>query len=180
MPPIRVSVNLSSRQFNDRYLLEDIAKILKETGLDPEYLELELTESMVMYNPDHAVKLLTQMKAMGLHVAIDDFGIGYSSLAHLKRFPLDAIKVDRSFIKDLMAHREDAAITEAIIAMGKSLKLKVVAEGVETKDQLSFLRKHDCDEMQGYYFSKPVTQNEFAQILQDGKKMSTKNTSSPE
>jgi len=180
LPPIRVSVNLSSRQFNDRYLLEDIAKILKETGLDPEYLELELTESMVMYNPDHAVKLLTQMKAMGLHVAIDDFGIGYSSLAHLKRFPLDAIKVDRSFIKDLMAHREDAAITEAIIAMGKSLKLKVVAEGVETKDQLSFLRKHDCDEMQGYYFSKPVTQNEFAQILQDGKKMSTKNTPSPE
>jgi diguanylate cyclase (GGDEF)-like protein len=180
LPPIRVSVNLSSRQFNDRYLLEDIAKILKETGLDPEYLELELTESMVMYNPDHAVKLLSQMKAMGLHVAIDDFGIGYSSLAHLKRFPLDAIKVDRSFIKDLMAHREDAAITEAIIAMGKSLKLKVVAEGVETKDQLSFLRKHDCDEMQGYYFSKPVTQNEFAQILQDGKKMSTKNTPSPE
>jgi len=113
-------------------------------------------------------------------VAIDDFGIGYSSLAHLKRFPLDAIKVDRSFIKDLMAHREDAAITEAIIAMGKSLKLKVVAEGVETKDQLSFLRKHDCDEMQGYYFSKPVTQNEFTQILQDGKKMPTKNTPSPE
>jgi diguanylate cyclase (GGDEF)-like protein/PAS domain S-box-containing protein len=168
LPRLRISVNLSARQFKDDHLVEDVAQALKETGLDPELLELELTESMVMYNPDKAVKLLTAFKAMGVYLAIDDFGIGYSSLAHLKRFPIDTIKVDRSFIKDIMENREDAAITEAIIAMGKSLNLNVIAEGVETNDQVNFLRDHKCDEMQGFYFSKPLPDQEFADLLRKG------------
>jgi EAL domain-containing protein (putative c-di-GMP-specific phosphodiesterase class I) len=168
LPALCISVNLSARQFSDDDLLRDIAHALKESGLDPHLLELEITESMVMYNPDKAVKLLTELKAMGASIAIDDFGIGYSSLSQLKRFPIDTIKVDRSFIKDLMENKEDAAITEAIIAMGKSLKLNVIAEGVETNDQANFLRDHKCDEMQGYYFSKPIPQNEFADLLRTG------------
>src|SRR5713226_6569259 len=169
LPRLRISVNLSARQFTEENLVQDVARVLEETGLEPELLELEITESMVMYNPDQAVKLLSELKAMGLYVAIDDFGIGYSSLSQLKRFPIDTIKVDRSFIKDLMENRDDAAITEAIIAMGKSLNLNVIAEGVETNDQVNFLRDHQCDEMQGYYFSKPTPENEFADLLRNGK-----------
>jgi diguanylate cyclase (GGDEF)-like protein len=179
LPRLRISVNLSARQFNDKNLVQDVANVIKETGLAPELLELEITESMVMYNPDQAVKLLSELKAMGLFVAIDDFGIGYSSLSQLKRFPIDTIKVDRSFIKDLMDNREDAAITEAIIAMGKSLKLNVIAEGVETGDQAGFLRDHQCDEMQGYYFSKPLPEKEFADLLRGHKSLAPKARSSP-
>jgi len=165
LPPICMAVNLSVRQFSDEDLLCDLAEILAETGMAPELLELEITEGMVIQNPAQAVKLLSAIKALGVRLAIDDFGTGYSSLGQLKNFPIDTLKVDRSFIRDLATNTEDKAITEAIIAMGKTLSLTVVAEGVETQEQEAFLRAHACDEMQGYYFSRPIPGDEFAELL---------------
>ncbi|HEX6267778.1 MAG TPA: EAL domain-containing protein [Burkholderiales bacterium] len=165
LPPVRISVNISARQFDDENLLKDIAEALETSGMRPELLELEITESMVMRNTERASQVLESVKELGVRLAIDDFGVGYSSLAHLKRFPIDTLKVDRSFIRDLPQDIEDKAITEAIIAMGKSLNLTVLAEGVETLEQQSFLEQHDCDEIQGYYFSRPVPQEQFAALL---------------
>ncbi len=165
LPPLRMAVNLSARQFADENLLEDIAAALRESGMKAELLELELTESMVMQNADRAGKVLAAIKQLGVRLAIDDFGVGYSSLTHLKRFPIDTLKVDRSFIRDIPQDLEDKAITEAIIAMGKSLNLTVVAEGVETLEQETFLRDHACDETQGFYFSKPISGDQFAELL---------------
>src|SRR6266581_2056248 len=165
LPPLHMAVNLSARQFADEDLVKDIAAALENTGLQPELLELELTESMVIQNTERAGRVLAEIKKMGVRLAIDDFGVGYSSLTHLKRFPIDTLKVDRSFIRDLPQDLEDKAITEAIIAMGKSLNLTVVAEGVETLEQQTFLHDHACDEMQGYFFSKPIPGGEFAELL---------------
>ncbi|HEX6691351.1 MAG TPA: EAL domain-containing protein [Burkholderiales bacterium] len=147
-----VAVNLSPRQFAADNLLDDIKSALAESGLAPHDLELEITESMVMNNPDQAIDVLRQVKALGVSVAIDDFGIGYSSLAYLKRFPIDTVKVDRSFVEDIPADENSMAIAQAVIAMAHSLRLKVVAEGVESEGQLSFLRGEGCDDIQGYYF----------------------------
>jgi EAL domain-containing protein (putative c-di-GMP-specific phosphodiesterase class I) len=165
LPAICVAVNLSARQFAEEGLTADIVAVLKETGMRPELLELELTESMVMQNVERAAKLLTAIKQMGVRIAIDDFGVGYSSLAQIKRFPIDTLKVARSFIHDLGENAENRSITEAIIAMGKTLSLTVVAEGVETQEQQSFLSDHACDAMQGFYFSKPVAHDEFADFM---------------
>ena len=165
LPPLCIAVNLSARQFADESMTADIVAALKDSGLRPELLELELTESMVMQNPERAVKILTEIKEMGVRIAIDDFGVGYSSLAQIKRFPIDTLKVDRSFIRDLEKNAEDRAITEAIISMGKTLSLTVVAEGVETEEQQTFLVDHACDAMQGYYFSKPIDHDQFADFL---------------
>jgi diguanylate cyclase (GGDEF)-like protein len=165
LPPVCMAVNLSARQFADENLLKDIVAALDQSGMKPELLELELTESMVMQNPERATRLLTAIKKKGVRIAIDDFGVGYSSLAQIKHFPIDTLKVDRSFIRDLAGNAEDRAITEAIIAMGKSLSLTVVAEGVETQEQLNFLSEHSCDAMQGYYFSRPIPQEQFASFL---------------
>ncbi|MBI2297292.1 MAG: EAL domain-containing protein [Betaproteobacteria bacterium] len=165
LPPVCMAVNLSARQFADEDLLKDIAAALEQSGMRPELLELELTESMVMQSPERVTRLLAAIKQMGVRIAIDDFGVGYSSLAQIKRFPIDTLKVDRSFIRDLAGNAEDRAITEAIIAMGKTLSLTVVAEGVETQEQQTFLLNHACDAMQGYYFSRPVPQEEFASFL---------------
>jgi len=165
LPPVHMAVNLSARQFADEDLVEDIAAALKSTGLQPELLELELTESMVIQNTERAGKVLNEIKKMGVRLAIDDFGVGYSSLTHLKRFPIDTLKVDRSFIRDLPNDPEDKAITEAIVAMGKSLNLTVVAEGVETQEQQNFLTGLACDEMQGFFFSKPIAGDAFAELL---------------
>ena len=165
LPPLCMAVNLSARQFADENLLEDIAAALKSSGLRPELLELELTESMVIQNTERAGRILAAIKKMGVRLAIDDFGVGYSSLTHLKRFPIDTLKVDRSFIRDLPQDLEDKAICEAIIAMGKSLNLTVVAEGVETLEQQTFLQDHNCDEMQGFLFSKPIPSDQFAELL---------------
>jgi diguanylate cyclase (GGDEF)-like protein/PAS domain S-box-containing protein len=151
--PMRMSVNLSVRQFGDENLLRDIAAVLAQTGMRPGLLELEITEGMVIQDPERVLSLLLSIKEMGVRLAMDDFGTGYSSLGQLKNFPLDTLKVDRSFIADVPANDGARAITEATIAMGKALKLTVVAEGVETADQADFLRAHGCDEMQGYYFS---------------------------
>jgi diguanylate cyclase (GGDEF)-like protein/PAS domain S-box-containing protein len=165
LPPLSISVNISGRQFADDSLLDDVAAALKESGMKPELLELELTENVVMQNTERAGKVLAAIKQMGVRLAIDDFGVGYSSLTHLKRFPIDTLKVDRSFIRDIPQDADDKAITEAIIAMGKSLSLTVVAEGVETLEQEVFLRDHACDETQGFYFSKPISSDQFAELL---------------
>ena len=164
LPPVHMAVNLSARQFADENLLTDIATLLQETGLMPELLELEITESMVMQDPERAIKLLAAIKQLGVRLAIDDFGTGYSSMALLKRFPIDILKIDRSFIREIPKNAEDNAIADAIIAMGKALNLTVVAEGVETAEQERFLREHACDEIQGYYFSRPVAHDAFADL----------------
>lgn len=165
LPPICVSVNLSARQFEDRDLLTDIAETLRSTGMAPELLELELTESMVMRDVERAVTLLKAIKEMGVRLAIDDFGTGYCSLAQIKRFPIDTLKVDRSFTREISLESGETAIIAAVIAMGKTLSLTVVAEGVETSEQEQYLRDHNCDEMQGYHFSKPITAAELAILL---------------
>ena len=159
---MRVAVNLSARQFSDDALIADIGDALGEAELPPDGLELEITESMVMQNPERAVTTLARLRELGISVSIDDFGTGYSSLGYLKRFPIDNVKIDRSFIKDLPHDTDDAAITRAVIAMAHSLRIRVVAEGVETREQLEFLRTHECDECQGYFLSRPLPASEFA------------------
>jgi diguanylate cyclase (GGDEF)-like protein len=166
IPDVRVAVNLSPRQFVHGDLLKEVLRALEQTGCLASCLELEITEGMVMHNPQRAVALLNQLKEMGVRVAIDDFGTGYSSLAYLKRFPIDSLKIDRSFILDIPGDKDDAAITQAVIAMAHSLELKVIAEGVETREQFNFLRKYRCDEMQGYYFSKPLPADQATALLQ--------------
>jgi diguanylate cyclase (GGDEF)-like protein/PAS domain S-box-containing protein len=166
LSPVRLSVNLSMRQLGDEGIVAEVESVLAETGLRPDLLELEVTESTIMHNAERAVRVLTAIKNLGVRLAIDDFGTGYSSLAHLKRFPIDTLKVDRSFIREVHKDAEDRAIAEAIIAMGKTLSLTVVAEGVETPEQQAFLSDKLCDEMQGYYFSTPVAAQDFAELLQ--------------
>ena len=165
-PPLRVAVNLSARQFAQANLVSDIARVLDASGLAPRWLELEITESMVMDHPEQAIKTLRQLKSMGIALAIDDFGTGYSSLGYLKRFPIDTIKIDRAFIKDIPANSDDAIITRTIIDMAHNLRLKAVAEGVETQAQLDFLRVHGCDEMQGFFFSRPLAEDAFLKLVQ--------------
>jgi diguanylate cyclase (GGDEF)-like protein len=169
LPHLCMAVNLSPRQFSDDNLLRDIAAALEESGMDPTLLELEITEGMLMHDVNKAMKTLTALREMGVRLAIDDFGTGYSSLSQLKRFPVNTIKVDRSFVRDLGTNADDRGITEAIIAMGKSLSLTVVAEGVETEGQLAFLRQHNCDEFQGFYFSQAVPADEFAEMVRGHK-----------
>jgi EAL domain-containing protein (putative c-di-GMP-specific phosphodiesterase class I) len=167
LPPVCMSVNLSLRQIMDDKLLEDIKAALDDSGMAPNLLELEITESMLMHNPARLIAVLTNIKKLGVRLAIDDFGTGYASLAQIKNFPIDTLKVDRSFIRNLPQDSENRAITEAIIAMGKTLSLTVVAEGVETQAQEDFLRDHICDEMQGFYFSKPIAPDQFADLLRN-------------
>jgi len=162
---MRVAVNLSARQFTQKTLLIDVARTITQSGLTPDSLELEITESLVMHNPEGAAETLHKLKDMGITLSIDDFGTGYSSLAYLKRFPIDCVKIDRSFIKDIPTEADDMAITKGIIALGHSLRLKVIAEGVETKEQQDFLRSNACDEMQGYLFSKPLPAEEVTTLL---------------
>jgi diguanylate cyclase (GGDEF)-like protein len=156
LPAISVAVNLSPRQFLDANLLDDIDDVLASTGMPAHLLQLEITESMVMQNVERAIKLLDEIRSRGVRLAIDDFGTGYSSMSLMKKFPIDTIKIDRSFVRDLAESPEDRAIATAIISMGKALGLTVVAEGVETTEQDIFLRGRACDEVQGYLFSKPV------------------------
>lgn len=165
LPPVRISVNLSLRQLMDDNLVEDIKTVLDESGMPPNLLELEISESMLMHNPPQMIAVLTRIKKMGVRLAVDNFGTGYSSLAQISHFPIDTLKVDRSFIRNIAMDSEDKAIIESIINMGKHLSLTVVAEGVETQVQDDLLRKLICDEVQGYYFSKPVAPAQFADLL---------------
>ena len=165
---LRIAVNISAHQFQKPNLVQTVAQILAETGLDPKHLELELTESAVMKNPESAIATLRELKSMGLQISIDDFGTGYSSLSYLKRFPLDILKIDQSFMRDATKDPNDAAIVRAIITLAHSLNLVVIAEGVETEEQLRFLRHLGCDEMQGFLFSRPVPADDFKKLLIDG------------
>jgi len=167
LPMFRMAVNLSARQFVSATLLEDVAGTIRETGMDPRWIEFEVTESVMLPDPQQAVKLLRNLKAMGVRLTIDDFGTGYSSLAYLKRLPIDCVKIDASFIRGIPVDASDVAITETILAMARSLRLKVVAEGVETLDQARFLERGGCDEMQGYYFSKPLPAEELTTYLKE-------------
>lgn len=164
LPPVCVGVNISARQFNED-LPGDVKAALQASGMDPALLELELIEGTVMSDPQRALKILSAIKAMEVRLAIDDFGSGYSSLAQIKRFPIDTLKVDRLFIRDIGTSSENCIVTEAIIAMGKTLSLTVVAGGVETQEQHTFLSEHACDELQGFHFSKPVLPEQFAELL---------------
>ncbi len=163
--PLSMAVNLSARQFLDRTLLADVKHALDSSGMSPNQLELEITESMVMQDVERAVRILDSLKSMGVKIAVDDFGTGYSSLSTLKRFPVDTFKIDRSFIRDLTSSAADRSLVEAIIALGKSLRLTVVAEGVETATQAELLRRLGCDQIQGYHTNEPVPEDEFAAIL---------------
>ncbi|MCE9550275.1 MAG: EAL domain-containing protein [Betaproteobacteria bacterium] len=166
---ITMAVNLSAVQFRLKNLGDIIKDILHESGLSPSGLELEITEGVVMQDAEAAILLLEDMKAMGLKLSVDDFGTGYSSLSYLKRFPIDKFKIDQSFVRDLATDTNDAVIVSTIISMAHSLKLKVIAEGVETAEQLAFLKQQGCDEIQGYYFSQPVSAEEFTKLLSSGR-----------
>ena len=171
LPAITVAVNLSARQFQVQDMVELTAQVLRETGLDPRYLELELTESTVMSNAENFIGITRKLKAMSLSLSIDDFGTGFSSLSYLKRFALNRLKIDQSFVRDIAHDLGDAAIATTIIALAHSLKLSAIAEGVETEAQLNFLRVRGCDEMQGYYFSKALPAAEFEQLLREERKL---------
>ncbi|HWP47856.1 MAG TPA: EAL domain-containing protein [Candidatus Limnocylindrales bacterium] len=166
-PPLCVSVNLSSRLFKQQNLIQLIDRILKETQLDPHYLDLELTEGTAMENAEVAIITLRELKKMGVRLSMDDFGTGYSSLSYLKRFPIDRLKIDRSFVLNITVNPDDAVIAMLIINMAHNLNLKVIAEGVETEEQLSFLRLHHCDEIQGFIFSQPVPAEVFTRFLEE-------------
>ncbi|MFZ2001581.1 MAG: EAL domain-containing protein, partial [Candidatus Sulfotelmatobacter sp.] len=165
LPPVSVAVNVSAVQFRQEGFCELIRRVLHETGLAPQYLELELTESLLLANADLMLSVVQELKAMGVTLAIDDFGTGYSSFSYLRQFRVSKLKIDRVFIRDVAVNPDDAAITSAIISMAKSLRLKVIAEGVEDESQMSFLRAHQCDEIQGYYFSKPLAVDKVADKL---------------
>ena len=165
MAPIRVSVNLSVHQLRQGKLVSLVRQVLEETGLAPQWLELELTESQLLDSVEHIILTFQQLRDLGVKLAIDDFGTGYSSLSYLRRFPVDYVKIDRAFISGLGDGTEDAAIIQAIISMAHSLGLKVVAEGVENQSQLEFLRSHGCDEVQGYLISRPIEATAMAGIL---------------
>ncbi len=169
LPPLRVAVNLSGRQFRQETLLHEIAAVLREAGLDPSYLEIEITEGTVMQHAADSIKTLHALKEMGLHIAVDDFGTGYSSLSYLRRFPIDLLKIDRSFINEVVQNPDDAAITATIIAMARSLRLDTVAEGVETLEQLEFLKRNGCRVIQGYLFSRPLPAAAFTVLLRNSK-----------
>ncbi|MFH1026645.1 MAG: EAL domain-containing protein [Pseudomonadota bacterium] len=162
---IRVAVNLSGYQLQHQSLMTVVGLVLKETGMSPDHLEFEITESVVMQNPDFAVSILTQISALGIHISIDDFGTGYSSLAHLKRFSVNTLKIDKSFVNEVSINGTDAAIATAIIAMGNSLNLNVIAEGVETQAQYDFLKKNKCGQVQGFFFSRPLPSDDIVKVL---------------
>jgi EAL domain-containing protein (putative c-di-GMP-specific phosphodiesterase class I) len=163
--PMCVSVNFSARQFQQSTFITDVAQILKDTNLDPRWLELELTESSIMKDPEEAIEKLHELKLMGIKVAIDDFGTGYSSLNYLKRFPIDTLKIDKTFVADVCKDPHDTAIVRAIINLGHALDLTVIAEGVETKEQLQYLSALECDVVQGFLFSKAVSAAAFEELL---------------
>ena len=165
LPRMPVAVNLSASQFGQEQLVPQLAEIIKSTGIDPGILELEITESMVMHDPEQAVSLMHNLRAMGVRLTIDDFGTGYSSLGYLKRFPINSLKVDRSFVRDLPHSTDDIAITRAVIAMAHSLQMNVIAEGVELKEQFDVLRSEGCDEFQGYLCRPPLAEDDLIHFV---------------
>ena len=173
LTPLTLSVNFSARQFQQASFIEDVARILKDTNLDPRWLELELTESSIMKDPEEAIEKLHELKLMGIKVAIDDFGTGYSSLNYLKRFPIDTLKIDKTFVSDVCRDPHDTAIVRAIIDLGHALDLTVIAEGVETKEQLQYLSALECDVVQGFLFSKALSASAFEELLMEQKRVTS-------
>ncbi|MGA7932724.1 MAG: GGDEF domain-containing phosphodiesterase, partial [Kovacikia sp.] len=165
LPPIQVAVNLSTRQFNQPDLSQLIARVLQETGLAPAWLELEITESCVMQNPEAAIATLNDLKALGVHISMDDFGTGYSSLNYLQQFPFDTLKIDQCFVRNLDTNPKNQVIVGAVTQMAHDLDLTVIAEGVETAAELSCLKQYHCDQVQGYLFSRPQPPTAFAALL---------------
>jgi diguanylate cyclase (GGDEF)-like protein/PAS domain S-box-containing protein len=168
LPLETIAVNISAMQFRDENFLEGVFAVIEETGLNPRSLELELTESVLMRHAESTESILKKLGAKGVQLAVDDFGTGYSSLSYLRKFPIDALKIDQSFVRQITTSPEETTIVTAVISMGRSLKLRVVAEGVETREELAFLREHDCEEAQGYYFGRPTPPKEFAALLKSG------------
>lgn len=171
LSPMRMSVNLSARQFEQANLVELINQIIEESGLHPSYLELEVTESFLMTDINHSTKVLKQLRELGVWLALDDFGTGYSSLNYLKRFPVNMLKIDRSFVQDVASNPDSAAVTDAIIALAKSLQLKITAEGIEDQQQRNYLQQRGCHEGQGYYFGVPVPADKMTELLQQKEAM---------
>jgi EAL domain-containing protein (putative c-di-GMP-specific phosphodiesterase class I) len=170
-PLLPVAVNLSPRQFWDPDLVKTVARVLQDTGLEPRYLELEITEGMVMHDVENALSVLRELKGLGVELSIDDFGTGYSNLNHLKRFPFGKLKMDITFVRDITHDPGSAAIAKTIIAMAHNLNLRVIAEGIETEGQLNYLRLQGCDEMQGFYFSRPLNCHDFEQLFIEGRNL---------
>ena len=168
LSPLCISVNVSAIDFRQRDFTDNLAEILTQTGLPPAQLELEITESVLMQNVDDTVATLNTIKAMGVRLALDDFGTGYSSLSYLRRFSIDVLKIDQSFVRGMSVNSQDAQLISAIIGMGKSLNMSIIAEGVETIEQLNFLQAQRCEEGQGFLFSKAVPPKDFAQLMQAG------------
>jgi diguanylate cyclase (GGDEF)-like protein len=173
VPPLRISVNLSASQFRDSGLVDSIRRALDDAGLQARYLEVELTESAVMSDPEQSIAILEQLSTMGVLVSVDDFGTGYSSMSYLRRFPIDKLKIDRVFINEIVSRPEDASIVRAIVSLAHSLHLKVVAEGVETPAQLDFLKAAGCDEYQGYHFSRPLSAGDFERLIRESRARDT-------
>ena len=171
LPPIRMAVNLSARQFIQKDLAESVLRVLEGAGLLPEHLELEITEDLLIEHNQTNIITLAKLRSHGIHISIDDFGTGYSSLSYLKRLPIDTLKIDQSFVRDIVTDPDNKAIVSAIIAMASSLHLNVLAEGVETDEQLAFLRAQGCNEIQGFSFSHPLAAEDFEQLLRDGRQM---------
>jgi diguanylate cyclase (GGDEF)-like protein/PAS domain S-box-containing protein len=176
LPPMCIAVNISAVELRAGDFVAGVRAILTEMGIEPRYLELELTETFLMQDLESTAAVLRALKDLGVQLALDDFGTGYSSLSYLKRFPIDTLKIDRSFVRDLTTDADDASIVNAVISMGKSLHMQVVAEGIETQEQLAFLQKHGCPEGQGYYFSRPVAAAELVLLLQHGHNVGTRNS----
>jgi EAL domain-containing protein (putative c-di-GMP-specific phosphodiesterase class I) len=171
LPSLRLAVNLSARQFFQTDFVRSVAEALAHNRIEPRLLELELTEGALMQNTSGTIAILNELHGMGVQLAVDDFGTGYSSLSYLKRFPIDTVKIDRSFVNDITRDPDSAAIATAIIAMTHSLGIRTIAEGVETPEQLEFLRRYDCDEVQGYLVSRPLPAEAFARFVAENTKI---------
>jgi len=170
---LSVAVNVSAAQFKQDGLAARIEQILRDTGVSAHHLELEITETVAMQSADAAIQTLRRFKNLGISISIDDFGTGYSSLSYLKRFPIDTLKIDRSFVRDISVDSDDAAIVQAIASLGRTLKLRIIAEGVETREQFEYLSAQGCDRMQGYYFSKPIEAADFLALLERNPKQTS-------
>jgi EAL domain-containing protein (putative c-di-GMP-specific phosphodiesterase class I) len=168
LPVTSMAVNVSAMEFRHEGFLDGVSATLAETGLDPASLELELTESVLMKHAASTATILQTLRERGMRVAVDDFGTGYSSLSYLRKFPIDAVKIDQSFVRQISTAGDDTTIVKAVIGMARGLKLRVIAEGVETLEEVAFLRAYRCEEAQGYYFSRPLPAQEFAMLLRNG------------
>jgi EAL domain-containing protein (putative c-di-GMP-specific phosphodiesterase class I) len=165
LPPVRLAVNISAVELRSKEFAIGVAAVLAATGFDPNRLELEITETFMMHDSKATMEVLHAIKELGVKLALDDFGTGYSSLSYMRRYPIDTLKIDQSFVRDLVTDEADASVVNAVINMGKALHMNVIAEGVETAAQLAFLETHECPEAQGYFFSHPVAPERFAQLL---------------